>query len=306
MSETPHQRPVLALFIRILAVVLLATLAALVKLCAQRGVHLLEIMFWRQFLTIPVVLGFLAANRSFHRLKTNRPSHHVRRAFLGMVGMALNFGAAILLPLAEAQTLQFTAPLFATVLSVVILKEKVGLWRISALIAGFAGILVITSPSNMHIPVTGLAVGLGSAFAIGLMSILLKDLGRSEEPITIVFYFSAFSLPFLAFAMPFVARGHDLETWMLLALLGFTGLVAQFLLTLALRLGSVVSVIVMDYTGLIWATIYGAWLFGQLPPPATWIGAPLIVAAGLTIAWREHTLAKSRSGLPQPVAGSSV
>lgn len=292
MPAAPQHRPILALVIRLAAVVMLSTMIALVKLVGEHGVHLVETMFWRQFITIPVLLGYLASKGSFARLRTTRLQHHFRRGILGMGGMALTFGSALLLPLAEAQALQFTAPLFATILSVFMLKERVGPWRLSALLLGFAGILVITQPGEVDIPMLGLAVGLGSAFAIALLSILVKDLNRSEEPLTIVFYFAAFTSPLLALGLPFFMVPHDALTWTLLMLIGIAGFAGQMLLTLALRLGPVSSVIVMDYSGLVWSTLYGAVLFSQFPPAATWVGAPLIVLAGIVIAWREHVQAK--------------
>lgn len=292
-AALPQQRPVLALAVRVAAVAMLATLMALVKLLSERGVSFVEIMFWRQFITVPVLLVFLATRGQLARLKTARVTHHFRRAILGLMGMAMTFGAAILLPLAEAQSLQFTAPLFATVLSVFMLSEKVGAWRLSALFMGFAGILIITQPGEVTIPPLGLACGLGSAFAIALLSILIKDLNRSELPLTIVFYFAAFTSPLLALGLPFVDMHHDTSTWLLIMAMGLCGLGGQMLLTLALRLGPVSSVIVMDYTGLGWSALYGVWWFHQYPPAATWIGAPLIVVAGLLVVWREHTLHKA-------------
>lgn len=288
MPAAPKQRPILALAIRIAAVVMLSTMIALVKLVGEHGVSMIETMFWRQFITVPILLGFLVSRRSLSRLKTARIKHHFRRGIIGMGGMALTFGSALLLPLAEAQALQFTAPLFATILSVFMLQEKVGPWRLSALIIGFGGILIITRPGEVDIPPLGLAVGLGAAFAVAFLSILVKDLNRSEEPLTIVFYFAAVTSPILALGLPFVMVGHDAATWGLLLLIGVTGFAGQMLLTMSLRFGPVSSVIVMDYSGLVWSTLYGALLFDQFPPAATWVGAPLIVTAGLLIAWREH------------------
>jgi drug/metabolite transporter (DMT)-like permease len=113
--------------------------------------------------------------------------------------------------------------------------------------------------------------------------------------VTIVFYFAAFTTPLLALALPFVGTRHDAAEWGLLMGLGATGLLCQLLLTASLRFGSVASVIVMDYSALFWATLYGWLLFATLPPASTWLGAPLIVMAGLIIAWREHRLSRRAS-----------
>ena len=95
-----------------------------------------------------------------------------------------------------------------------------------------------------------------------------------------------------------------MQGWLLLLGIGLAGALGQLLLTSALRFGSVASVIVMDYSGLFWATLYGWLLFETLPPPSTWLGAPLIVAAGLIIAWREHRLARQTVRELAPVEGT--
>jgi drug/metabolite transporter (DMT)-like permease len=289
----PATRPLLALLIRLGAIAALATMSALIKLAAERGIHLLEIMFWRQFVTIPIVIVWLlATTRGISALATKRPGTHFLRGIYGTIGMVLNFGAVILLPLAEATTINFTVPIWAVLLSILLLKEKVGVWRWSAVLLGFAGILVIAQPGDGHFPLYGALVALGGAFMIALISIQIADLNRTDKPLTIVFYFALFSAPLAALSLPFVATAHDPGGWLLLLGIGLAGALGQLLLTAALRFGSVASVIVMDYSGLFWATLYGWLLFETLPPPTTWLGAPLIVAAGLIIAWREHKFAR--------------
>ena len=107
-----------------------------------------------------------------------------------------------------------------------------------------------------------------------------------------MFYFAAFSVPMTALALPFVMTAHDIAGWLLLLAIGIAGVIGQLLLTAALRFGAIASVIVMDYSSLFWATLYGWLLFDSLPPPSTWLGAPMIIAAGLVIAWREHRLSR--------------
>jgi drug/metabolite transporter (DMT)-like permease len=138
-------------------------------------------------------------------------------------------------------------------------------------------------------------VALGAAFMIALISIQIRDLAQTEHPLTIVFWFAAFSVIPLACAMPFVMTGHTPYQWALLAGLALFGLLGQFLLTAALRLGAVASVIVMDYSSLVWATLLGWWVYGLLPSSSTWLGAPLIVGAGILIAWREHRLSLQKA-----------
>jgi drug/metabolite transporter (DMT)-like permease len=291
-AASARHRPLLALTIRLGAIGALATMSALIKLASQRGIHLLEIMFWRQAITIPIALAWVMATGGIGMLATKRPGTHLIRGIYGSIGMVLNFGAVILLPLAEATTMSFTAPIWAVILSTLLLKEKVGVWRWSAVALGFIGVLVIAQPGSGHIPLLGALVGIGGAFMVALISIQIADLNRTDKPLTIVFYFALFSTPLTAIAMPFVATAHDTQGWLLLLGIGLTGAAGQLLLTAALRFGKVASVIVMDYSALFWATLYGSLLFSVLPPASTWLGVPLIVAAGLVIAWREHRLAR--------------
>lgn len=286
----PVQRPILALGLRLLAVVVLSTLIMLVKLTSETGVAFAEILFWRQVPAIFLILGWLALRGQVHRLKTRRLPIHTRRAMIGMVGMFFTFGAPILLPLAEATTLGFTTPIFAVILSALLLREKVGPWRWTAVALGFAGVIVITQPGNSHLPAFGAAVGLGAGLIVALISIQVRDLARTDEPLSIVFWFATLSAPVLALGLPFVMTQHTGWQWFLLLLGGVLGCVGQLLLTASLRFGQVASVVVMDYSALFWATLYGWLLWDHLPPAATWLGAPLIIAAGMVIAWREHQL----------------
>jgi drug/metabolite transporter (DMT)-like permease len=291
-TAAPRHRPLLALTIRLGAIAALATMSALIKLASERDIHLLEIMFWRQAITIPIALAWVMATGGIGMLATKRPGTHLIRGIYGSIGMVLNFGAVILLPLAEATTMSFTAPIWAVILSTLLLKEKVGIWRWSAVALGFVGVLVIAQPGGGQIPLFGALVGIGGAFMVALISIQIADLNRTDQPLTIVFYFALFSTPLTAIALPFVATAHDAQGWLLLLGIGLAGAAGQLLLTAALRFGKVASVIVMDYSALFWATLYGWLLFSVLPPASTWLGVPLIVAAGLVIAWREHRLAR--------------
>lgn len=284
----------LALACRLGAMCALATMGMLVKLASESGVHLVEILFWRQGITVPIAIGWALMTGGLAQLATARPGKHAIRGIYGMIGMVLNFGGFILLPLAEATTFGFTAPIFAVILSVILLKDKVGIYRAAAVGLGFVGVLVIAQPGDGHIPLLGASVAMGGAFMVALISIQIADLNRTEKPLTIVFWFAAVSTPIAGLFMPFVMTSHDAYQWALLIGTGLAGTAGQFMLTSSLRFGSVASVIVMDYSTLIWATLFGWMVWSELPPSSTWFGAPLIIAAGLIIAYREHRLHKLR------------
>jgi drug/metabolite transporter (DMT)-like permease len=289
----PVQYPMRALGLRLLAVVVLSTLIMLVKYTASTGVHFAEILFWRQLPVVVILFGWLALRGEVARLKTKRLRNHAGRAVTGMIGMVCTFGAPIILHLAEATTLAFTTPLFAVVLSALLLKERIGPWRWLAVGLGFVGVLVIAQPGGSPLPALGAALGLGGGFMVALISIQIRDLARTEEPIAVVFWFSLISVPVYALLQPFFATAHSPTQWVLLISGGVLGCIAQLLLTASLRYGQVASVIVMDYTALIWSTLYGWLIWDDLPAAVTWLGAPLIIAAGTIIAWREHRLSKA-------------
>jgi drug/metabolite transporter (DMT)-like permease len=290
-----RDRPFLALGLRLAAMAMLSIMLLLVKLAGKRGMPLPETMFWRQAIPAVLILAWLVSTRRMHLLRTARPWIHFRRAMIGTAGMFLTLGVVQILPLAEATVLGFTAPVFAVILSATLLKEQVGPWRWAAVVLGLAGILVIAGPDRGHVPLVGLATGIGAAFAVALVSIQIRDLGRTEQPLTVVFYFSAMSLPALAPFLVFTGIDHDPVGWLILGGIGLSGLFAQVLMTAALRIGVVSSVIVMDYSQFGWATLWGWLVFGQLPPGTTWLGAPIVIASGLLIAWREHVLSRRRA-----------
>jgi drug/metabolite transporter (DMT)-like permease len=263
---------------------------ALVKLVSTRGVNVVESLFYRQCGSALCATGLVALGPGFASLRTRRVWAHVGRMALGLGAMGLNFLAFILLPLAEATTIGFSVPIFSVVLAAIVLGEPTGKWRWSAVAAGFAGVLLTVQPGRGDVPLLGASVALVAALMTASVTIVIRRLGATERAATTVFWFAVSSLVPLALAMLVFARSHDPVTWMLLAGMGLAGGLAQLTLTGALRLAPVALVMPMDYTSLLWALLLGSWIFGELPTPWIWIGAPVIIASGLVIVWREHRL----------------
>ncbi len=289
----PGDRVMKGLALRLLAIFFLSTMSALVKLAETRGASLPETMFWRQFCALPVVLAFVAAGPGLGSLRTTRFKGHLARSMVGLVGMVFTFGAVLLLPLAEATTFQFTVPIFATILGALVLREPTGWQRWGAVLVGFAGVLIVAQPGGSHVPLFGAIVGLLAALFVAVVAILLRQL-RDEPAGTTVFWFSTLTLPFIGVAYVFDLRAHDWLTWVNLIGIGLVGGMGQIALTAASRHAPVAAVVPMDYSGLVWATLYGFAMFGVLPTPMTWVGAPVIIASGLFIVWREHRLGRQR------------
>lgn len=278
--------------LRLAAMFFVSMMFAGVKMADARGVHLVESLFYRQALALPLVFAWICFTDGPQAVRTNRIGVHASRAALGLLGMCLNFGSYILLPLTEATTIGFTMPIFGTILSALILREATGWHRWSAVVLGFAGVLVMARPEAGHFPLVGVLVALSAAVLTACISLVLRELGRTERPGVVVFWFTVLSLPPLAIGMLFFAQPHDAATWGLLIFIGLSGGLAQLCLTGALRWAPVSVVLPMDYSAILWATVIG-WLFwDEWPLVTTWVGALLIIASGLYIAWREHIRAR--------------
>jgi drug/metabolite transporter (DMT)-like permease len=288
-----EQRPLLGMGLRLLTALLLAVMFAGVKWASQRGVHVVESLFWRQLGSAICATAWVAWGPGFATLRTKRIGAHVTRMGVGLTAMFLNFLAMTLLPLAEATAIGFSVPIFSVVLAALVLGEPTGKWRWGAVIVGFIGVLVVVQPGSSHLPLEGGAVAVVAALLTAAVTIVIRRLGATEAAATTVFWFAVSSLVPLALLMPWFANAHDAATWAIVAGLSLAGGLAQLTLTGALRLAPVALVMPMDYTSLVWATLFGFLLFGQLPTEWTWIGAPVIIASGLVILWREHRLARA-------------
>jgi drug/metabolite transporter (DMT)-like permease len=296
-----EQQPLAGIALRLLTALLLAIMFALVKLASTRGVNLVESLFYRQCGSALCATGLVAVGPGFASLRTQRVWAHVGRMALGLGAMALNFLAFIMLPLAEATTIGFSVPIFSVILAAVDLGEPTGKWRWGAVAAGFAGVLLIIQPGSGEVPLLGASVALAAALTTASVTIVIRRLGATEKATTTVFWFAVSSLVPLGLAMDIFGRSHAPVTWMMLGGLALVGGLAQLTLTGALRLAPVALVMPMDYTSLLWALLLGSWIFGEMPTPWIWGGAPIIIASGLVIVWRERRLHR-RAGLSAEAA----
>ena len=290
-------RIALGMGLRLVSALSLALMFAGVKWVAQRGAGVAETLFYRQIGSVVCAAGFVAIGPGFASLRTRRFGAHAMRMAIGVVAMLLNFLMVTLLPLAEATAIGFSVPIFATLLAAVVLREPTGRWRWGAIVAGFVGVLIIIQPGSGHISTYGGLVALGAVVSTACATIAIRHLGATEAVATTVFWFGVTSLVPLGLAMPFVAHSHDAKTFAAIGCLSLAGGIAQLALTGALRLAPVSLVMPMDYSALLWASVLGLLLFDQPPSEWTWVGAPIVVAAGLVIMWREHHLR---------IAGSAV
>jgi drug/metabolite transporter (DMT)-like permease len=201
------------------------------------------------------------------------------------------FTALPLIPLADFTAISFTAPMFLTVLAMLFLGERIHGYRWTALIVGLLGVLITIGP---HVSFGGNTMGIALAFGAAMFSALamlfLRSMSGSggEHAITITFYFSAFVM--VAGGVTAIA-GWPMPTpqqWFVIVLAGFFGVFGQLLMTFSYRYAEVSTIAPLDYTNLLFAVAFGYYLFAEVPHWSMWVGAPLVIAAGLIILWREY------------------
>lgn len=281
-----HGRGIL---LRICAAVCFATMSALLKAAAERGVVASELLFYRALFSLPVVLLWVLIGPGLRALGTRRPAAHAGRALLGVVSLLATLQGLTLLTLADAITIGFTAPVFATILSFLLLKEKVGVHRWGSVLAGFLGVAIVMQPTAgaATIPLDGFLFALAGALGGASVTIAISSM-RGEHVAAIVFWFFVASLLLSALTLPFVGGWHDAHTLALLAGAGVSTAIAQLAMTASLRHAPVSMLMPFDYLQIIGAVLFGWFLFAQWPTLSTLAGGALIATAGLYTVWREH------------------
>ncbi len=293
-TSRPEQNRLLGIALRIGAATSFAFMAALIKLGYASGVSTPELAFYRFAFGLPPLFAWIALSRNFGAWRTERPMAHIARAAIGLATMILAFSALAYLPLAEATTIGFAAPLFAVMLSALVLKEPVGKHRWSAVALGFVGVVIVMQPEGSHLPPLGLWLAIAAAFGVGIVTITIRQIGRTEGTQTTVLWFSILSMLALATLLPAYGRAHEAGTWGILIALGLFGGFGQLFLTASLRYAPVPVVVPFDYSQLLWAVLLGWWLFETRPPATTWAGAAVIIASGLYTVYREHRLGRDK------------
>lgn len=286
-AERDHDQVVSGILCRIGSGLSFATMGAMLKLASEQGLNAPELVFYRSLFSLPVILFWVLRRESLAALRPNRPLAHVWRCAMGLLTMGLTFQALILLPLADATAINFTAPIFATILSFLILKENVGVHRWIAVFIGFIGVLIVARPGGSSLPLLGVTIALIAAIGQASVTTTLRHLQRSENIAAIVFWFAVSGVLVGGLVMPFFGEWHSAQAMGFALAGGLAGGLGQLLMTASLR--APVSVVTpFDYLQIVAATAYGWMLFSDVPRTHTIVGAALIAGSGLYTALREH------------------
>lgn len=264
----------------LVAGVLFACMGVFVKLGAAYFSHL-ELVFYRSF--IGLLLVYALAKQQHISLSTRNFRNHLWRGLSGTVALILFFYCITVLPLATAITLNYTAPLFLTLLTLLVFKDKLHLPLTVAIGLGFCGVVLLLHPTLQHDQLLPGLLGLISGFLAGVAYLNVKQLGMLGEPATrTVFYFSLIASLGSGVLMLFDAM-HAITPIGLLILLGLgsTATLAQLAMTRAYRVGKTLVVGSLAYSTIVIASLFGMLLWNETLPPSSWAGVALIIASGV-------------------------
>lgn len=289
------------ILLRSVAIFFFALMSAAMKWASEGGASLIELVFFRSAVGLPVTLAWLAMGPGIGAVRTKRPGAHVLRSIIGLISLTTLYQGLMLLPIADAVTIGFSSPAFATLLSVLILHEKVGPHRWAAVAIGFLGVFIVAQPSGTDLPVLGIACALAAAAASAAATVMIREMSGFETHGSIVFWFFLSSTVISGIGMIFHTAPHPPMTWALLVFGGVTGAAAQLLMTRALQVAPVSVIAPFDYSQIIWAALLGWLIWSTLPGLNTALGAALIIVSGLYTAWREHRLHKDSVAATPPI-----
>lgn len=253
--------------------------------------HPFEVAFFRNLFGTPILV-YLLFRYGWGLFRTDRVRVHFIRSFGHVCAMMMFFVAISITPLATANALSFTAPLFASVLAMLFLGEAFRWRRWGALAIGFAGTLVILRPGLIEVG-TGPMLILAASSLWGIILVIMKALGRSDSPPTMVAYMVVIMTPLSLIPALFHWQWPTWEQLGLLALMGLIGTAGHLSLTQALRLADTAVVVPIDFFKLIWAALFGYLFFSEVPDMFTWIGGVMIFAGATYLALRERAAGRA-------------
>ena len=248
-----------------------------------------QVLFFRGFCGIIPILFLIPRDRFLNFYKTTRPLLHFKRCLSGLIALVAIFIALRNLPLATVVSITFAAPIFTTIFSIFLLKEKVGLYRWLAVLVGFVGIIVITEPGFSSLNFYYIYPII---FCLGLsyVAIAIRKLSTTE-PVWLISFFFSFSIAILGLLSLF--QGWVMPNFLdlfLLSMVGILGGLANLWLSQSYKYSEVSLVTPLKYLALVFAIIFGYFIWSEVPTLKTLMGALLVILSSFIIFRREMTL----------------
>ena len=246
----------------------------------------LQLLFFRNVLSIPLLYYLVRMTGGHQVLKTNRPFMHLIHSLIGSIGMICLIIAIGKLTLSETVTITYAAPLFITIFSVPFLGEKVGLRRWLAVVVGFVGVLIVARPDVEFNPLVFL--GIFATFCFSITVIIKRILSRTENSATLTLYFCITGTVVGAIGMlPNWVEPRTVD-WGILIIMSLIAALVQITLTMAIKETPVSILSPLLYLSLVAAVIIDIIFWGVFPATETVVGAGIIIFAGLFIIYRER------------------
>ncbi|MBO9407437.1 DMT family transporter [Shimia sp. R9_1] len=245
-----------------------------------------QIVFFASLFSFPLVTMMLVRDPTQGNLRPVHPWWVAVRSLCVVIAPAAGFYAFANLPLAQVYAILFSSPLLITLMSIPILKEKVGLWRMLAVVIGLGGVMIVVRPGATELN-AGHAAAIITALSAALQSVIVRKIGREERRVVLMLYPLLGSVAVMSVVLVFVYEPMPLIDLGSMAFVSLFGFCATLLLVYAYTIGEAALVAPMQYSQIIWAMIFGALFFGETPDVATLLGAAIIVASGLFIIARE-------------------
>lgn len=275
----------------LLAFFMLAIMNVFAKLLSEHH-HVIEIAFFRNLIaTLPFLfLIFVMKKKEITKIN-QRPFGVIARAVIGTISLVVTFAAFAAMPMADTTAFLFASSLFIPILGIIFLSEKVGIYRWSAIFIGFAGVLFMLQPTG-NFNSLGVTLALTAALMHAILQVILRYLGRTEKPETITFYFVAIGTVVAALPLPWIFTIPSWTDVPYILGLGISGVLAQFLLSIAFGNAPAAVVTVFNYSGLIWATFFGWVIWQEWPSQSILIGGCIVILSNIFVIWRENKVRK--------------
>lgn len=294
-------QPLRGILFKVMSVSVFMGMASLVK-AASVDVPSGQAVFFRSFFALPIIFGWLAMRHEMRDgWKTSNPLGHFWRGLVGTTAMGLGFTGLGLLPLPEVTAIGYAAPLLVVIFAAMFLNEQVGVFRLSAVALGMAGVLIVLSPRlsvgadiGASEKLGAIVVLMGAVFA-ALAQVFVRRLVATEGTAAIVFWFTITSSALSLLTIPW---GWVWPTWdvaLMLVCAGLLGGIGQIFLTSSYRYADASLVAPFDYTSMILALTIGYFLFDEVPTGTMLIGAGVVISAGVVIIMRERHLGLERA-----------
>ena len=256
--------------------------------------HVTQIVWARYFGLFIILMALFAPGRGLGLVRSKRPVLQWIRSLLLLFCTVAFFLAIQFMPLADAVSISFLSPLLVTALSVPLLGEVVGKHRWGAVFVGFLGAMIIIRP-GMGVMHWAAWLLLAVAFGYALYQITTRIVASQDDAIMSLFYTAFVGAGLVTAIVPFFWRNPvETEHWLMLGALGAIGGLSHYMLIKAFEFAPVAVLAPISYTSLPWNTLFGYWVFGDLPDRWTVIGASILITTGIYILYREGVQSSSK------------